>query len=339
VTADRSSRRLAIEFIVLASDVPKSDRVEVTIPLIGTVSIVDRLDELLVLTTILDAGSLAAAARRLRRSPPAMTRSLAALEARVGARLVQRTTRRLTPTAAGRRLASRARQLLADYEQATRASGEERDAPLHGVLRVTAPSIFGRWHIAPLVSRFLDAHSGVRVELVLTNRNLDLVEEGLDVAVRIGPVTESGLVARRVGQVRWVVFASPDYVARRGRPRTPRDLIKHDIIYESFRPSPVEWRFRAYGASKAVRLNPRFMATDEAVLVAVKAGRGIGRTLSYQVADDLASGALVRLLGEFEPPAWPVHLVVPTTRYMPRTVRAFLDMAAPALSRLRAIHQ
>jgi DNA-binding transcriptional LysR family regulator len=269
-----------------------------------------------------------------------MTRSLAALEARVGARLVQRTTRRLTPTAAGRRLASCARQLLTDYEQATRTGKEEQDAPLDGVLRVTAPSLFGRWHIAPLVASFLDAHPGVRVELVLTNRNLDLVEEGLDVAVRIGPLTESGLFARRVGQVRWVLFASPDYVARRGRPRTPRDLIKHDIVYESHRPSPMEWRFRTSGRGKVARIAPRFMTTDiEAVILAVKAGRGIGRTLSYQVADDFASGALVRLLREFEPLAWPVHLVVPTTRYMPRTVRAFLDVAAPALSRLRAIHE
>lgn len=137
-----------------------------------------------------------------------------------------------------------------------------------------------------------------------------------------------------------MLFASPDYVARRGRPRTPRDLIKHDIVYELHRPSPMEWRFRTSGRGKVVRLSPRFMATDvEAVLAAVKAGRGIGRTLSYQVADDFASGALVRLLGEFEPPAWPVHLVVPTTRYMPRAVRAFLDVAAPALSRLRAIHE
>jgi DNA-binding transcriptional LysR family regulator len=117
-------------------------------------------------------------------------------------------------------------------------------------------------------------------------------------------------------------------------------LIKHDIVYESHGSSPIEWRFRTSGRGKVVRINPRFMATEiEAVLLAVKAGRGIGRTLSYQVADDFASGALVRLLGEFEPLAWPVHLVVPTTRYMPRTVRAFLDVAAPALSRLRAIHE
>jgi DNA-binding transcriptional LysR family regulator len=158
-------------------------------------------------------------------------------------------------------------------------------------------------------------------------------------ALAIGPLTESGLVARRVGQVRWVLIASPDYVARHGRPRTPRDLIKHDIVYESHRPSPTEWRFRTSGSGKVVRITPRFMATEiAAVLAAVKAGRGIGRTLSYRVAEDFASGALVRLLGEFEPPAWPVHLVVPTTRYMPRAVRPFLDVAAPALSRLRVIH-
>ena len=150
----------------------------------------ERLDELLVLTTILDAGSLAGAARRLRRSPPAVTRLLAALEQRVGARLVQRTTRQLTPTQAGRRLAAHARQLLADYQQAVGRVKESKEAPLHGLLRITAPSMFGRLHIAPVISEFLNAHPGVRVELVLANRNLDLVEEGLDVAVRIGPLTE-----------------------------------------------------------------------------------------------------------------------------------------------------
>lgn len=299
----------------------------------------DRLDELVVLTTILDAGSLAGAARRLRRSPPAMTRSLAALEERVGARLLQRTTRQLTPTAAGRRLASHARQLLADYEQAVGRVKESRKAPLHGVLRITAPTLFGRWHIAPLVSRFLNAHRGVRVELVLTNRNLDLVEEGLDVGVRIGPLTESGLIARRVGQVYRVLSASPDYIARRGRPRTPRDLMKHDVVFVS-QPTPYsEWRFRASGREQVVRLTPRFMVTDvEAALSAVRAGDGIARNLTYQVADDFSSGALVRLLREFEPPAWPIHLVIATARHMPRTVRAFLDVAAPALDALRVIH-
>ena len=237
-------------------------------------------------------------------------------------------------------MASRARQLLGDYEQAIDIAEKKRDAPLHGLLRVTAPTLFGRWHIAPLVSSFLNAHAGVRAELVLTNRNLDLVEEGLDVALRIGPIAESGLIVRRVGQVRPVLIASPDYIARRGHPRTPRDLIKHDIVYNSLPRSPLEWRFRATGRQHVVRLTPKFMATEvETVLLAVRAGGGIARTLSYQVADDLSSGALVRILREFEPPVWPVHLVVPTARHMPRTVRAFLDLAAPALDALGVIHE
>lgn len=300
----------------------------------------DRLDELVVFTTILDAGSLAGAARRLRRSPPAVTRSLAALEERVGARLLQRTTRQLTPTASGRRLATRARQLLGDYEQALGMANENQDAPLNGLLRVTAPSLFGRWHIAPIVSSFLKAHPGVRVELVLTNRNLDLIEGSLDVAVRIGPLTESGLIARRVGKLYRVLFASPDYIARRGRPRTPRDLTKHDIVFVSDPTPSNEWRFRASGRQLVVRLTPRFMVTEvEAALSVVRAGGGIARSLSYQVADDFASGTLVRLLREFELPAWPIHLVVPTARHMPRTVRTFLDLAAPTIDALRVIHE
>ena len=200
--------------------------------------------------------------------------------------------------------------------------------------------MFGRLHIAPVISEFLNAHPGVRVELVLANRNLDLVEEGLDVAVRIGPLTESGLVARRIGQVYRVLSASPDYIATRGRPRTPRDLMKHDIVFVSQPRSSVEWRFRASGRQQVVRLTPRFMVTEvEAALSAVRAGAGIARNLSYQVAEDFSSGALVRLLREFEPPAWPIHLVVPTVRHMPRTVRAFLDLATPTLDALQVIHE
>jgi DNA-binding transcriptional LysR family regulator len=300
----------------------------------------DRLDEFVVFTAILDAGSLAAAARRLRRSPPAITRALAALESRVGARLFQRTSRQLSPTPAGRRIASHARQLLGDYEQALGLAKEDRNAALHGVLRITAPSLFGRWHITPLVLDFLDTHLGVRVELVLTNRALDMIEEGIDVAVRIGPLAEAGLIARRVGHVRRVLTASPDYIARRGAPRTPRDLVKHDIVYVSHRAAAAEWRFRSSGRELIVRLAPRLMASEvEGALQAVRAGGGITRTFSYQVADDLSSGALVRLLGKFELPPWPVHLVVPTARHMPRLVRAFLDAATPSLDALPAIHQ
>jgi DNA-binding transcriptional LysR family regulator len=300
----------------------------------------DRIDELIVFTTIIEAGSLIAAARRLRRSSPAVTRSLAALEQRVGMRLIQRTTRQLAPTDAGRRLASRARQLLADYREAIGKGGENRDVTLRGLLRVTAPSLFGRWHVTPIVASFLDAHPGIRIELVLTNRNLDLVEEGLDIAVRIGPLADSNLVTRRVGQVRRVLFASPDYLARRGHPGNLRDLLDHDLIFNSDRPVPPVWRFCAFGRDRAVRFTPRFMVTDvEAVLLAARAGRGIGRALSYQVAEDFSCGALVRMLRQFEPPALPVQLVVPTARHMPPSVRAFLDHATQALAAVRLIHE
>ena len=299
----------------------------------------DRLDELVVFTAILDCGSLTGAARRLRRSSPAVTRTLAALEQRAGTRLIERTTRRLSPTEAGRRLARHAHQLLTDYGDALEGVKEERNAPLQGLLRVTAPSLFGRWHVIPLVGSFQEAHPGMRIELVLTNRDLDLVAEGIDVAVRIGPLTRSGLIARRVGQVRRVVFASPRYIERRGRPRTPKDLMRHDIVFNSQRPKATEWRFRVSGRERAVRFTPKLMISEiEGVLHAVRAGRGIGRAFSYQVADDLASGSVVRLLREFEPPARPVHLVVLSARHMRPAVRAFLDHAARGLNSLSVIH-
>jgi DNA-binding transcriptional LysR family regulator len=300
----------------------------------------DRLDELRDFTSILEAGSLAAAARQLRRSPPAVTRSLATLEERAGVRLIQRTTRQLSATEAGRRLASRARELLANYAQALNPVTERAEAPLQGLLRVTAPITFGSWHITPLVASFLDAHPAMRVELVLSNANVDLIRERFDVAVRIGPLSDSRLVARRVGHVRRVLCASPDYLARHGRPRTPKDLRKHDIIAGGPpRPSGFIWRFRAAGKDHQLRVTSRLILTEPlAMLVALRSGHGIGRALSYQVADDLSSGRLVRVLREFELPARPVQLVVPTARHMPPGVRAFLDHAEQVLDQLAVIH-
>ena len=162
----------------------------------------------------------------------------------------------------------------------------------------------------------------------------------LGVAVRIGPQTEASLVVRRVGQVRLMLFGSPDYLARRGRPRTLQDLVAHDIVYDSHRPSPPIWRFRSSGRDRVIRLKPRLMMSDlEAVLFATKAGAGLGRALSYQVAGDLTSGALIRLLPEFEPAARPVQLAVPAARHMAPTVRAFMDHAAERLRALPVIHE
>ena len=298
----------------------------------------DRLDELAIFVAIVDEGSLAAAGRKLRRSPPAVTRALAALEERVAARLLERTTRRSRPTEAGRRLVEHARQVLAGYGDAV----GEAAGPVRGILRVTAPLVFGRRHVTPVIASFLDAYPGVRVDLVLSDRNLDLVGDELDVALRIGQLADSSLVARRVGEVRRVLVASPSYLAARPALDAPRDLVRHDVVFTATRPGPVEWRFgdagRGGGRDHVVRLVPRLIANDvDAVLLAVRAGRGISRALSYQVADDLASGALVRLLPELEPPALPVQLVVPSARHLSAKARSFVDHAARALATLGVI--
>lgn len=297
----------------------------------------DRLDELEALLAIFDTGSLVGASRKLRRSPPVITRLLASLEQRIGARLVERTTRRLAPTEAGVRLASQARQLLGEYEQAVR---EDAQAPLRGILRVTAPMVFGRRHVAPIVNSYLDTYPEMRVEMVLHDRDLDLIDEGLDVAVRIGTLTDTSLVARRVGSVRRLLVASPDYLARHGKPSSLVDLAKHDVIYISGRPTAVEWRFRHEGRERMVPLTPRLTVNEiDAALLAAKAGRGLARALSYQVADDLASGALVRLLPSYEPSALPVQLVVASARHMAPKLRAFLDHAVAALRALPVLQQ
>ena len=293
----------------------------------------DRLDELALLVAIIDEGSMAGAGRRLRRSPPAMSRMLTALEDRVGVRLVERTTRRLSPTESGLYLAERARALLLDYDAATAVA---TTAPLRGLLRVTAPVQFGRLHVAPVVASFLDAYPSMSIELMLHDRNLDLIEEGLDVAVRIGALMESSLLARRVGEVTRMLVASPAYLARRGEPRTPAELAAHDTIFATSHTGVPEWRF---GRGGTVRLRPRLLVNEvEAQLIAVRAGRGIARLLSYQVADDLAAGTLVHLLPKTVPPPLPVQLVARGGPHMAPKVRMFLDHAGERLRRLGVIN-
>lgn len=295
----------------------------------------DRLDEMAVLVAVLDSGSLAAAGRRLRRSPPAITRTIAALEQRVGARLLERTTRRLAATEAGRALADRARGLLDLYAEAMQAPVE---AALRGTLRITAPVVFGRRHVTPCVLAFQVTHPDLRVELKLADRNLDLVEEGLDVAVRIGSLADSGLHARRVGAVRRVLVASPDYLAAHGTPMTPTDLAQHATIVSFSRGGLLEWRFRDRGRERTVRLTPRLLVNDiEAMLLAARSGFGLARALSYQVVEEFAAGSLVRLLAEFEPAAEPVQLVFSGGGMLRPSVRAFVEFAATYLGRLGVV--
>lgn len=295
----------------------------------------DRLDELAIFVAVVQHGSLAAAGRKLRRSAPAVTRAIASLEQRFGARLVERTTRRLAPTEAGLRLAERAHLLLTEYQAAVL---DTADTQLTGLLRITSPVQFGRKHVAPVVMAFLDRYPQMQIEMVLNDRNLDLIDEGLDVAVRIGHLQDSSRVARRLGQVSRVTVASPDYLARRGEPQEPAQLAEHDTIVGTQRASLREWRFGPQENGERVRLTPRLLLNDvETQLLAVRAGKGIARLLSYQVVDDLAAGTLVRLLPAFEPLPMPVQLVAQNMQRMPLKVRTFWDYAWQELSRLAQI--
>lgn len=288
------------------------------------------LENLTLYLAIVDAGSLAGAARRMGRSPPAVTRHLSELERRLGVRLIERNTRRLAVTDAGRRLAEHARTLLADFETAMRDTAGEGATP-RGLLRVSAPLLFGRRHITPIVTDYLATYPDVSVDLALSDRPVDLIEEGIDVALRIAPLDDSSLVARRVGTVRRVVVASPAYLAQHGTPAAPDDLDAHRIVLFVNHANSADWRF----ADKTIRVAARFQVNRaEAAIAAARAGHGLLMVLSYQVASALADGSLVRVLQAFERPAIPVQLVVPTARLMPPRVRTFIDFAVPRLSTL-----
>src|SRR5476649_1599794 len=268
----------------------------------------DRLDELAIFVAVLQHGSLAEAARRLHRSSPAVTRAMASLEQRFGARLVERTTRRLAPTEAGLRLLERAQSLLTQYNGALEDTAETQ---ISGLLRLTAPVQFGRIFVAPLVMAFLQLHPDIRIEMILNDRNLDLIDEGLDLAVRIGDLADSTKVARKVGEVTRMLVASPEYIARYGEPRRPEALSTHQVIVGALNPSRDEWRFGPLEDGLRVKLAPRLLFNEvESQLLAVRSGFGIARLLSYQVAPDIAAGRMVRLLADFEPQPRPVQLVV-----------------------------
>ena len=291
----------------------------------------DRLDEFAIFVRIVEEGSLVRAAQRLRRSAPAVTRALAALEDRLGVRLINRTTRRLAPTEAGRALYERARGVVESYEAATAGA---REAPVRGLLRIAAPVQFGRRHVAPLAARFLDSHESVEIELLLNDRNVDLIEEGVDVAVRIGALADSSLVARPVGHVRRQWVASPAYLTRQGTPKVPADLAKHEALLGTSR-GAMEWTFGGRRRGAPPHLAGRLRVDDiETRLRLAREGRGIAQFLSYQVAEDLAAGRLVRLLRSYEPPLLPVQLLTKGRAHRAPKIDAFLDFAARKLSAL-----
>jgi DNA-binding transcriptional LysR family regulator len=288
----------------------------------------DRADSIAVFAEVAERGSFADAARHLHRSPAAVTRAVAELEARLGVRLLNRTTRAVSVTEAGQRFLVGARRVLSDLTEIEQAAIGQGRAP-RGELRVTAPIMFGRKHVLPLVTDFLGRFPEVTVRLALVDRPVDLVEEGLDVAIRIGALPDTSAIASRVGTLQRVVVAAPGYLKRHGTPKTPPDLADHDAIAFVGIEGISRWRF-ASGVD--VRIKPRLIVnTAEAAIDAAVAEFGVTRVLSYQAAGALEDKSLARLLRMYEGDDVPVHVLFPDGRHPPPKLRAFLDALVPRL--------
>jgi DNA-binding transcriptional LysR family regulator len=286
----------------------------------------DRIDAMQAFVTVADLNGFAPAARKLGLSPSGVTRLIAALEERLGARLLQRTTRSVTLTDAGARYLERARRILSDVEEAESAAEGERIRP-GGRLVVSAPNGFGRLHVSPVMSAYLKRYPEVSADLRLSDRMINLVEEGVDLAVRIGHLPDSTLVARHVGEMRRIVVASKEYLKRRGEPKTPEAIADHDTIHFGAMTAEPEWRFVADGREIRVSSTPRFASNSaDAAIQYAEAGGGLTRVLAYQAADSLKAGRLKIVLAPFAPPALPIHVVYPTSRLLSAKVRTFIDL-------------
>lgn len=296
----------------------------------------DKLRAMQAFVRIVEGGSLTAAAGTLNTSLPSVVRQLAALEEALDVRLVNRTTRRLAVTDEGREYYERCKRLLADVEDAEAALSARRVEP-RGKLRITAPVLFGRLHVAPAVNAFVAKHPSIRVDLILLDRTVDLIEEGLDAGVRIADLPDSSLVAVPVGTTRRVVCASPAYLRKRGRPEVPGDLSGHRVVGFTGLSPDHEWTFRDGERTRRVRVDPVLASNQvDVALEACRAGLGLGQFLCYQVRAALDEGALVRVLPEHEPKSSPVHVIYPGARRMSANVRALVDWLAPRLRRALA---
>jgi DNA-binding transcriptional LysR family regulator len=274
---------------------------------------------------VVDRRGFAAAARALRISPSTVTRLVAGLEEHLGIRLLTRTTRSVTLTGGGARYLERARRILADLAEAEACAERERSRPT-GTLTITAPVLFGRMHVSGAIAAYLARHPGVGADLQLTDRIVNLSEEGVDVAVRIGDLPDSTMVARRVGATRRVLVAAPSYLARRPAPASPDELERHQLIAFTALAPGRDWIFHR-GLRVAAR--PRYTTNSgEAAIDFALQGGGVTLALSYQVAGAIRDRTLVVLLSDFEPPPLPIHLLYPSSRLLSAKVRLFVDAVA-----------
>ena len=286
----------------------------------------DRIDAMQAFVAVADLQGFAPAARKLRLSPSAVTRLIAALEDRLGARLLQRTTRSVTLTDIGTRYLERARRILADVEEAEGSAEGERTRP-SGRLVVSAPVGFGRLHVSPVMSAYVKRYPEVLGELRLADRIVNLVEDGVDLAVRIGHLPDSSLVARHVGEMRRIVVASSGYLRQRGEPETPEAIASHETIQFGAVTAPPDWRFVEDGREIRVACTPRFTTNSaDAAIQYAEQGGGLTRVLAYQAAEAIKGGRLRIVLAKFEPPPLPIHIVYPTSRLLSAKVRTFIDL-------------
>jgi DNA-binding transcriptional LysR family regulator len=278
---------------------------------------------------VVETGSFSAAAREANSTQPTISRQVAALEAHLGCLLLQRTTRAVTPTEDGRAFYEQARRALEAVEEAETSVGRRRGRAT-GTLRLGVAEVMGRLHVLPRLPRFLARHPDLSVDLVLSDGFTDLVEEGLDLAIRVGALTDPALVARRIGVTRRVVAATPSYLAGRAAPDTPEALAGHDcILYSRLAAGPV-WHFEGPGGAVAVPITGRVrVSTTEAVRAAILGGLGIGLVPAWLFVDgEFESGRLVRLLPDWEPKPQPIHAVYATRRHLAPKVRAMIDFLA-----------
>jgi DNA-binding transcriptional LysR family regulator len=294
--------------------------------------IMDRLEAVEIFVAVAEAGSFVGAARRLGRSPAAMTRAVAALEDRLGIRLFNRTTRAVALTDAGSRYLDRARRALAEFAELELSTASEQQVP-QGVLTVTAPEMFGRLHMLPIVQGFMADYPEVDVSLLLLNRIVSYVDEGIDLGLRIAHLPDSSLQAILVGHVHRICCASPGYLAAYGTPRRIQDIGRHAIIATTgVRPVTDRWSFERGGGTVSVSIRPRLAVNSvQAALDAAVAGGGIVRLLSYQAAIPEAAGDLVRVLEDEPQPQIPMHIVHPAGRHLALKARLFIDRAVGTL--------
>lgn len=293
----------------------------------------DKLHLINVFVAVVDAGGLAGASRHLAISPSAVTRAVNELERQLGVRLLTRSTRVVRVTDAGARYAEDCRRVLAELAEADAAASGTHGAP-RGRLSLTAPALFGARFVMPIVTEYLARYPEVTASCWFVDQVVNLLDEGLDVAVRIGELENSSLQATRVGFVRRVVCASPAYVERSGMPESLDDLQRHCIVSAASVVPPRAWQFNQDGVARVVDMTPRLVtSTNDSARQAAVDGFGLTRLLSYQVADAMAAGQLVTVLERFEPPPLPVHLLHREGRYASKKARAFLDLA---IERLRA---